>query len=106
VQRTSLTQFALVNQYDAHHRIWRSEGRARDRRTEYIMQVACDVSNRILTVTLNSYVFTAPSTHMHAVLFNAGRTLEIGFLRDTEAHTDTPGDQYLIGRNSRLKLSL
>jgi hypothetical protein len=106
VRRSSLTQFALVNQYDARNRFWRSAGRARDRQAEYGMQVTCDVRNQILTVTLNNHVFTVPGTHMHATVFNAGRTLEIGFLKDAEAHTEIVGDQYLIERNSRLKLSL
>lgn len=108
-QRWSLVRFALRTQYDPRNRIWMSEGDAvSDTRPPqgYHMKLAYDVFNRVLTISLQNYVFTVPSTHMHAVSFNNGTTLEIGFLKDAEAYTDIVGDQYLIKSNSRLKVSL
>lgn len=109
-QRWNLVQFLnFSSQYDARNRIWMSEGDAiSDTRPQqrFHMKLTCDVRNRVLAISLQNSVFTIPGTHMHATVFNAGRTLEIGFLKDAEGHTDTPGDQYLIRGNSRLKLSL
>lgn len=109
-QRWNLVQFLnFSSQYDARNRIWMSEGDAiSDTRPQqrFHMKLRCDVRNRVLTISLQNSVFTIPSTHMHATVFNAGRTLEIGFLKDAEGHTDIVGDQYLIRSNSRLKLSL
>lgn len=109
-QRWSLIQFVnFSSQYDAHNRIWMAEGNAvGDTRPPqgFHIKLVYDVSKRMLTISLSGYVFNVPGTHMQAGLFNNGTTLEIGFLRDAEGHTDIAGEQYLIKRNSRLTLSL
>ena len=110
VLRLSLMQFGnFSSQYDTRKRIWMSEGDAVSNTRPpqgFHIRLAYDEFKRVLTIAVGNYMFTAPSTHMHAGVFNNGRALEIGFLQDVEGHTDIVGDQYLIRRNSRLKLSL
>ena len=105
-QKWSLIQFDLDTKYDARNRTWRSKGNARSRTHGYEMEVTYDVSDRILTVTLQNYVFTVPGTHMQAANYNDRSTLNISFLKDIEGSTDAVGDQYLIKGGSRLNLSL
>jgi hypothetical protein len=109
VQRWSLIEFDLPTKYDARSRTWRSEGDARSNtrpQQGYKMKVTYDESDRILTITLQNYVFTVPSTHVQAGNYNDRSTLNISFLRDAEGSTDAVGDQYLIKGGSRLNLSL
>lgn len=105
-ERWSLIQFQLDTKYDARNRIWRSEGNARSRTNGYRMELTYDVSARILTVKLQNYVFTVPSTHAQVGNYNDRSTLNISFLKDVEGSTDAVGDQYLIKGGSRLNLSL
>lgn len=106
IQKWSLIKFALRTSYDERKRIWSSVGHGDSRTHRYAMNITYDVSDRLLTVSLQNRVFTIPGTHMQATNFNDRSTLNISILRDAEGTADAFGDQYLMKGGSHLNISV